>query len=230
MKRKIFRALPLVAAALFVAAVPAKAADWQISTSYSGTTQYSPVITSNPTHLFGNSSYYTTPLGLAPLQSSLLASATGDYYEGFSTISDSIWGNAEQSANYTVTFTIRWVGAAPAPREKKCYFVNIAGIKKNNLPGWTDGLARTTITVSDVTNSLTFPSIVGTGTCTAQFGVGDPASYYRTSQTDIVVNIKGGYGRFRCKVDDYLRYQFGAPATVDTGKFVACSGFLTVFF
>jgi hypothetical protein len=239
MKRKKSFALTLVAAALFVATVPAKAADWRISTSYSGTTRYSPVITTNPTHLFGNSYYYTTPLGSAPLPSSLLGGAGEASFGlggstsnsilptlGFSTISDSVWGNAEQSASYAVTFTIRWIGTAAPPSVQKFWFTDAAQIEKKNLPGWTDGISRTTLTVYDATSSLTLMPIVGTGTCTARFGVGDPASHFRMSQTDIAVNITGGYGRFQCKVDDYLRYQFGNPATVGTGKSVTCSAIL----
>lgn len=208
----------LGASLLLLSQLPAHA-QWQVSTTYSGTTQYDQLASTAPTHTLTNDvRTYTLPTGSSTLPGFLLSgsithsgvpSVTERLLLGEVRLGDITRGDERLVANYTVNIEFRWIGATPPPSVATWIFQNSSKLEKTGLPFWNDSLARNTVTIYDTTTNPVTIVPLATLSSMSQFGTSATGTSSLSMLTTQTVAVQGGYGRYRLVVEGYGRHRFG---------------------
>ncbi|MBB6048367.1 hypothetical protein [Armatimonas rosea] len=208
----------LGAALLLLSQLPAHA-QWQVSTTYSGTTQYDPLASTTPTHALTNyMRTYSVPMGSSTLPGFLFSgsvthsgvpSVTEQLLLGEVRLADVTRGDAREVATYTINIEFRWIGTSPPPSVATWIFQNSSKLEKTGLPFWNDSLARNTVTIYDTTANPVTIAPLATLSSMSQFGINATGTSSLSTLTTQTVAVQGGYGRYRLAVEGYGRHRFG---------------------
>lgn len=208
----------LTLAVLVAGTVPARA-QWQVSTTYSGTTQYDQLASTAPTHTLTNYLYtYTVPTGSNTLPNLFLSgsfihsgvpSITEQYLISETRLADTNRADERLVVNATVIIEFRWIGATPPPSVTTWILQNYAKIEKTGLPFWNNSLARSTVTTYDITTNPFNIIPLATMSSSVQLGANASGSGAHGMLTTQDITVQRGYGRYRLAVEGYGRHRFG---------------------